>query len=71
MAMNILPTDMPTAAKVAMYLQRAARARQSVQNEEWLNADGAISAKKRARERIAAARCARLAPAARDWWLPA
>lgn len=60
MSMHILPADMRTAAKVATYLQRAARARSSVQDEEWLTVEGAEKAKLRARERIAAARAARL-----------
>ena len=71
MSMHILPAEMPTAAKVATYLQRAARARQSVQDGEWLSRDGEHKAKARARERIAAARCARLAANAIDFWLPA
>lgn len=71
MSMHILPTDMPTAAKVATYLARAANCRRSVQDGEWLNDEAAERAKVRARERIVAARMARLASASRDWWLPA
>lgn len=61
MSMHILPAAMPTQAKIATYLQRAARARQSVQDGEWLNSDGEQKAKYRARERITAARAARIA----------
>jgi hypothetical protein len=60
MAMHILPTDMNRAAKVATYLTRAARARSAVQDGSWLNADGERKGKQMARERIAAARNARL-----------
>ncbi len=61
MSMHILPTEMHKAAKVATYLARAARARFSVQDGSWLNADGERKGKMMARERLAAARAARLA----------
>lgn len=60
MAMHILPIEMPTQAKIATYLGRAANARRSVQDGEWLDSEGERKAKIRARERIAAARAARI-----------
>jgi len=71
MSMHILPAEMKTGAKVATYLARAANARRSVQDGGWLNDGAAQAAKDRARERIVAARMARLSSASRDWWLPA
>jgi len=60
MSMHILPIEMPKNAKVAVYLSRAANARRGVQDGSYLTAEAARHAKIRARERIAAARAARI-----------
>ena len=64
MSIHRLPETMPTAAKVATYLARAANARKSVQDGEWLNAEAEQDAKFRARIRIQFARAARLSAVA-------